>query len=46
MPAVRVIPAFDEVEDCEPRLGLRAESSAIEQLTLSVAKKLSQSALS
>src|SRR5947209_19641217 len=29
-----VVPAFDEVEDGEPRVGLRAEAFAIEQLAL------------
>src|SRR5712692_7135069 len=30
----RIVPAFDEVEDGEARVGLRAEAFAIEQLAL------------
>src|SRR5438552_7766265 len=30
----RIVPAFDEVEDGQARVGLRAEAFAIEQLTL------------
>src|SRR5207302_1943673 len=30
----RIVPAFDEVEDGEARVGLRAEAVAIEQLAL------------
>src|SRR6266446_4440410 len=34
MPAPRIVPAFDEVENGEPRVGLRAEALSIEQLAL------------
>jgi hypothetical protein len=34
MPAPRVVPAFDEVEHGEARVGLRAGTFALEQLAL------------
>src|SRR6266478_6348461 len=34
MSTPRIVPAFDEVEDGEARVGLRAEAVAIEQLAL------------
>lgn len=34
MPAVRVVPALDEVEDGHPRLCLRAEAAPVDQLAL------------
>jgi hypothetical protein len=33
VPPVRVVPAFDEAEDGDPRLGLRVEAPAIQQFT-------------
>ena len=46
MTTARVVPAFDEVEHREPGVDLRPEALPIQQFTLEVAKKLSQSALS
>src|SRR5438309_11887496 len=34
MSTPRIVPAFDEVEDRDPRVGRRAEAVAIEQLAL------------
>lgn len=46
MPAMRVVPALDELEDGHLRLGLALEAPTIQQLAFGVAKKLSHMALS
>jgi hypothetical protein len=44
--ATRIVPAFDEIEDGEARLDLRAEPALVEELALERREELSQSALS
>jgi hypothetical protein len=46
MAAMRVVSPFDEFEDCQARLDLSLEMTAVEQFASRVAKKLSHMALS
>jgi hypothetical protein len=46
MAAMRIVPAFNEVEDCHPRLDLGFEAATAEPFASTVAKKLSHIALS
>ncbi len=46
MPAVRVVPPLDELEDGQAGLDLGGEPPPVEESHSSVAKKLSQRALS
>ena len=46
MPAMRVVPAFEKVEDREGRVVMRLEAVSLSSSHSSVAKKLSHLALS